>query len=194
MKSIICVETNETYPSIREAAKANDCCETSIYLALSQNRPTKGKHFKYTESETTSDEKEITVSKPSFVKGKGKRTNGNTNAVLCITDGSIYTSCTDAAEQNNINKSNMSHVCRGKGRSVKGKQYCYIKDINQHLDEISDAISKKNLYLNLLEKETKRNNLKSKIADCESLIQSLEDQLVKANDDLNNAKQELFNM
>lgn len=194
MKSVICVETNEIYPSVKEAAKVNGCCENSIYYAINKRRPTKGKRFKYVESETISDEQEITVSKPSFVKGKGKRTNGNTNAVLCITDGNIYTSCSDAAEQNSVTQSNMSRVCCGKGRFAKGKQYCYIKDIDQHLDEISDAISKRNLYVGLLEKETKRKQLKSKIADYELLIQSLEAQLAKANDDLNNAKQELLNM
>lgn len=194
MKNIICIETNETYPSVRKAAKANGCCEASIYCAIKERRPTKGKHFKYAENETISDEQEITVAKPSFVKGKGKCTNGNTNAVLCISDGSIYTSCSDAAEQNNVTQSNMSRTCCGKGRSAKGKQYCYIKDIDQYLDEISDAISKRNLYVELLEKETKRKQLKSKIANYESLIQSLETQLAKANNDLNSAKQELLNM
>lgn len=139
-------------------------------------------------------ENEITVSRKAIIKGKGSCTNGNTNAVLCITDGSIYTSCTDAANANDVTVGHMSTVCRGKGRSAKGKQYCYIKDIDLHLDEISDAISKKNAYQVLLAKENERKRIKNMIADYKGDIARLESELAETYAKLNKAEQELINM
>ena len=139
-------------------------------------------------------ENEITVSRKAIIKGKGSCANGNTNAVLCITDGSIYTSCTDAANANDVTIGHMSTVCRGKGRSAKGKQYCYIKDIDMHLDEISDAISKKNAYQILLAKENKRKQLRNMIADYKGDISRLESELNFIRSKMESARAELENL
>lgn len=203
-KRVLCLETNKIYNSATEAAKANNICQSLVSdVCRGKWKSAKGLHFEYVDSEkkvvSTTEavpvtEKEITVSRKAIIKGKGSCTNGNTNAVLCITDGSIFTSCTDAANANNVTVGHMSTVCRGKGRSAKGKQYCYIKDIDMHLDEISDAISKKNAYQVLLAKENERKRIKNMIADYKGDINRLEQELAETYAKLNKAEQELINM
>ena len=203
-RRVLCLETNKIYNSATEAAKANNICHSLVSdVCRGKWKSAKGLHFEYVDSEkkvvsTTetvpATENEITVSRKAIIKGKGSCANGNTNAVLCITDGSIYTSCTDAANANDVTIGHMSTVCRGKGRSAKGKQYCYIKDIDMHLDEISDAISKKNAYQVLLAKENERKRIKNMIADYKGDINRLEQELAETYAKLNKAEQELINM
>ena len=187
-KRVLCLETNKIYNSATEAAKANNICQSLVSdVCRGKWKSAKGLHFEYVDSEkkvvSTTEavpvtEKEITVSRKAIIKGKGKCNNGNTNAVMCISTGEIFTSCTDAANANNVTVGHMSTVCRGKGRSAKGKQYCYIKDIDMHLDEISDAISKKNAYQELLAKENRRKQLRNMIADYKGDINRLEQELI----------------
>ena len=131
-KRVLCLETNKIYNSATEAAKANNICQSLVSdVCRGKWKSAKGLHFEYVDSEkkvvSTTEvvpvtEKEIAVSHKAIIKGKGSCTNGNTNAVLCITDGSIYTSCTDAANANDVAVGQMSHTCRTKGRHAKGKQ------------------------------------------------------------------------
>lgn len=203
-KRVRCIETNAIYRSAREAAKENNICYSLIVdVCRGKWKAAKGLHFEYVDAEkkvtsvtetVSATENEITVSKPAIIKGKGKRSNGNTNAVMCISTGEIFTSCTDAAEHGNVSIGQMSHTCRNKGSHAKGKQYCYIKDIDMHLNEISDAISKKNAYKVLLEKENERKRIKNMIADYKGNIKRLEQELTEAYVKLSNAEQELINM
>lgn len=203
-KRVRCIETNAIYRSATEAAKANNICYSLLSdVCRGKWKSAKGLHFEYVDSEkkvvSTMEavpvtEKEITVSRKAIVKGKGKRSNGNTNAVMCISTGEVFTSCTDAAEHGNVTIGQMSHTCRTKGSLARGKQYCYIKDIDLHLDEISDAISKKNAYQVLLAKENERKRIKNMIADYKGDIARLESELAETYAKLSNAEQELINM
>lgn len=198
-KKVLCVETGVIYASGLEASKAIGCNHSYISKVCHGKRPTcKGLHFRYVDKTSTTEivttdtetEKEIIVSRSAIVKGKGKRTNGNTNAVLCLTTGDIYTSCTDAAEQNGVLVGHMSLACRHK-RTAKGKKYCYVKNISLYLDEISDAISKKNLYTELLAKENRRKQLKNMIADYDGDIARLENELSILRSKRESARKEL---
>ena len=202
-RRVLCLETNKIYNSTTEAAKANNICQSLVSdVCRGKWKSAKGLHFHYVDEhnailstpETPVTEKEIVVSKPSIIKGKGKCNNGNTNAVMCISTGEIFTSCTDAANANNVTVGHMSTVCRGKGRSAKGKQYCYIKDIDMHLDEISDAISKKNAYQELLAKENRRKQLRNMIADYKGDISRLEIELNSIRSKMESARAELENL
>lgn len=203
-KRVRCIETNAIYRSATEAAKANNICYSLLSdVCRGKWKSAKGLHFEYVDAEkkvtpvteaVPVTENEITVSKPAIIKGKGSCTNGNTNAVLCITDGSIYTSCTDAANANDVAVGQMSHTCRTKGSHAKGKQYCYIKDIDMHIDSISDAINKKNLYNALLEKENKRKQLRNMIADYKGDISRLESELNSIRSKMESARAELENL
>ena len=63
----------------------------------------------------------------------------NAKPVYCISDGSIYASCTDAAEAENLHMSSISLVCRGKAKTVNGKQWCFVKDMPARILDISNA-------------------------------------------------------
>lgn len=203
-RRVLCLETNKIYNSATEAAKANNICHSLVSdVCRGKWKSAKGLHFEYVDSEkkvvSTTEavpvtENEITVSRKAIIKGKGSCTNGNTNAVLCITDGSIYTSCTDAANANDVAVGQMSHTCRTKGSHAKGKQYCYIKDIDMHIDSISDAINKKNLYNALLEKENRRKQLRNMIADYKGDISRLESELNFIRSKMESARAELENL
>lgn len=203
-KQVRCIETNAIYRSASEAAKANNICYSLLSdVCRGKWKAAKGLHFEYVDAEkkvtpvteaVPVTENEITVSRPAIIKGKGKRSNGNTNAVMCISTGEIFTSCTDAAEHGNVSVGQMSHTCRTKGSHAKGKQYCYIKDIDMHIDSISDAINKKNLYNALLEKENKRKQLRNMIADYKGDISRLESELNSIRSKMESARAELENL
>ena len=203
-KQVRCIETNAIYRSASEAAKANNICYSLLSdVCRGKWKAAKGLHFEYVDAEkkvtpvteaVPVTENEITVSRPAIIKGKGKRSNGNTNAVMCISTGEVFTSCTDAAEHSDVSVGQMSHTCRNKGSHAKGKQYCYIKDIDMHLDEISDAISKKNAYQVLLAKENRRKQLKNMIADYKGDIARLESELNSIRSKMESARAELENL
>ena len=200
-KSVICVETNEIFATATEAAKAFNCTVGNIWLTCNGKQKTAmGKHFRYLEENELPTETEVVVSKPCSVKAKGKRSNGNTHAVFCIDDGMIYSSCADAAEANEVSQPVMSHTCNKKGSTSKGKRFCYIKDLQFYIDEISNAVSKSADYDQLVSKEKKRNQLrdfinttkrdiletKIEIENQQYLLETLETNLRKAEEEFMN--------
>lgn len=65
--------------------------------------------------------------------------NKNAKPVYCISDGSIYASGLDAANAIKVDFSTISAMCRGKIKSVKGKQYCFVSDLPNRILDISNA-------------------------------------------------------
>lgn len=200
MKKVYCIETDKTYRSAVEVEREMGIDSTIVSKVCNGKlKSAHGFHFRFAnESEIASmletEDKDITVSLPKVVKGKGKRTNGNTNPVICLDNGNIYTSGIDAAEQNDIAPSQMSTVCRDEGRTAKGKQFCYVKDLHLRLNKISDALSKQNAYNALLEKEAERKRLRGMIADYKGDIDRLSMELEDLYDKLAEAIQTLINM
>jgi hypothetical protein len=177
-KAIKCIETGNTYISIVEAAREMNIHHVNIRKVLrGAIAHAKGYHFEYLSEEETHElfnsmePKEIIIQKPARIRGKGKSCNGNTNAVLCISTGDVYTSCTDAAMNADSTVGHMSHVCRGNGSTVKGKRYCYVKDINEHLDEVATSIRKANMYDEFMTKEEKRKELVGRIEYYDNMIE-----------------------
>ena len=74
---------------------------------------------------------------------KPKRTK-NAKAVFCITDGNIYASTVDAANAIGVHNSSISMCCTGKVATVKGKRYCFVKDLTIHVLDVASEI--KSLY------------------------------------------------
>ena len=82
--------------------------------------------------------KNITITKQASAQAIGYRSNGNCKPVLCITTGEIYASATDAAEKLGVSLTVLAHAASGRIRTCKGKRWCYIQHIMQHLEEIAE--------------------------------------------------------
>lgn len=82
---------------------------------------------------------EVIINNKSIVSAEGTHTTKGCKEVFCITDRRTFTSVLDAAAAYNAATSDISRCCNGKSRgrhTVKGKRFCFLKDIAQHLDEI----------------------------------------------------------
>lgn len=193
-KKVLCIETNTTYNSATEAAKENGCTIHLISAAcLGKVKTAKGKHFKYVEMDSET-EKKIPIHKETTIRGKGKRSNGNCHAIFDITTGDIYTSCTDAAEGIGIVQSAISAACKGVVKTVRGHKICKVDKLDEHIPEISEAISKANAYNELLFKEHARKELQDFIATKENEVLELTKALNKAKDEIAEAKAKLVYM
>ena len=82
--------------------------------------------------------KNITITKQANAQAIGNRTNGNCKPVICITTGAIYASATDAAEKIGVSQATLCLAASGKIKTCKGKRYCYVNHVMQHLDEICE--------------------------------------------------------
>ncbi len=80
----------------------------------------------------------IIISNNATIKSTGEHVGGNCKPVVCITDNMTFNSVTDAAEYYNAWAVQISNVCTGKFRTFRGKRFCFLRDINQHLDEMMD--------------------------------------------------------
>lgn len=86
----------------------------------------------------------ITVLKETNVTAQGTPRNRNCKPVFCITTGEIFTSVGDAAEAIGVDISTMSHFLLGRNKTCKGKRFCYVTNITEHLEEISQQTQSRN--------------------------------------------------
>lgn len=82
----------------------------------------------------------VYIQNASIVNAEGTRKNRNSKPVLCITTGEVYASATDAAEVLGVTPSAMSWVLTGRTNTCKGKRFCYISKVTEHLDEITECM------------------------------------------------------
>lgn len=82
----------------------------------------------------------ITVHNKSEITAQGVPRNRNAKPVICLTTGEVYTSATDAAEANGVSIYSVSMNCLGKTKRSKGKRYCYLSKVTEHLDELTESI------------------------------------------------------
>ena len=200
-KKVLCLETGVMFESATEAAMELNCSIDLISsVCRGKTKTAKGMHFKYVddvaklnhEIATPSDDpKEIIIAPKAIIKGKGKRNNGNTNAVICMTTGEVFTSCTDAAEKIGTTVGHMSCVCRGHGHTAKGRKFCYVKDIDEHLGEVVDSIRKANMYDEVMTYEEKRKELIAAIQHQKDMIVYFEEKLAEAHMLLADAEKEM---
>lgn len=81
--------------------------------------------------------KKIIITGTSEMTAKGNRSNRRCKPVICIDTGVVYTSVSDAAEQNGVDQSAISMVCTGKSKFSKGKRYCFVSDMSEHYEDIA---------------------------------------------------------
>lgn len=82
--------------------------------------------------------KNITITKQSNAQAIEHRSNGNCKPVICITTGAIYASAIDAAEKIGVSQATLCLAASGKIKTCKGKRYCYVNHVMQHLEEICE--------------------------------------------------------
>lgn len=116
----------------------------------------------------------------------------NAKPVLCITDGKVYASGLDAAKEIGVDPTCISHVCLGRMKTVKGKKYCFVSEMQAHILEISDAMQdafkNANAYKAIkAEEERKAAHEKKKLA-LHNKIAAREEQLRKEAEELGTMK------
>ena len=82
----------------------------------------------------------IFIQKETTIKANGIHTRKNHKPVMCITTGEVYASVLDAAKANDVSFSAMSLACCGRSNSCKGKRFCFVANVTEHLDEIAHCI------------------------------------------------------
>lgn len=82
----------------------------------------------------------IYIQNESTIKAHGTHHRKNHKPVMCITTGEIYASVLDAAEANGVSYAAMSWVCCGKSKTCKGKRFCFVANVTEHLDEIAECM------------------------------------------------------
>lgn len=179
-KAVKCIETGEIFVSATEAARKFECSHDLISSACSgKTKTAKKMHFCFVENDEintvkNANENRLVIQEKAVIESEGSRTNGNCKAVMCIDTGEVFNSASDAAEHYGIGFGNMSNACRGIQKTAKGMRFCYIKDINCHLDVIAKAINKANAYDMLIEKENMRKELVAKVDTRQEEIHAIE--------------------
>ena len=84
--------------------------------------------------------KTITVQNTSVMSATGIHTHGVCKPVICIDTGEVYTSALDAAKANGVSVHAISKHCLGKTKSCGGKRFCYVKNVSEHLDDLTSWI------------------------------------------------------
>lgn len=98
----------------------------------------------------------------SNIKAIGNHYNGNCKPVICITTGEIFVSLTEAAKANSTTPCNMSMVITGKTKTCKGKRFCLVADVMDHIDEIAEVIRDKDIKAAKYDAEQERIRTKQK--------------------------------
>ena len=91
----------------------------------------------------------VILTEQAEVNAKGKLNSGHTKMVICIDTGEVFTSGVDTAESINVHPSVISLCCTGRIKTVKGKRYCYVKDLAKNLESLTNSLQSK---VNMLDK------------------------------------------
>ena len=82
----------------------------------------------------------ITMTKESTITAIGMRRNANRKEVLDLTNGILYASVTDTAEAIGVTEGAISQNLTRTTKTCKGRIFCYAKEANEHLGEISASM------------------------------------------------------
>lgn len=125
----------------------------------------------------------INIRKATNIKAIGHHSNGNSKPVFCITTGVIYASATDAAKQNGTTVASISMVTTGKTKSCKGKRFCFVADVLDHIDEIAENLTARNAkveaYDAIMAKQRAEREAKERLARHRAKCAELEAKLAK---------------
>lgn len=135
------------------------------------------------------------IQKESFIKAHGIHHRKNHKPVMCITTGEIYASVLDAAEANGVSFSAMSWACCGRSKSCKGKRFCFVANVTEHLDEIAECMrireAKAKAYDEFNAKQEAVRKAKAKYEHYTKRVADLEQQLKTEREFMQQARDEL---
>ena len=138
------------------------------------------------------------IQNASIINVEGHRTHKNCKAVYCITTGEVYASVADAAEQNGVTTTAMSWAVSGKSKSCKGKRFCFVSNIVEHLDEIAtnsrSREAKVVAYNEMVEKQEKIRKAQAKVDKHDARIAELQEALNKEMALMTDAQNELLTL
>ena len=80
--------------------------------------------------------KTINIQNEANIKAEGKLSSRHCKPIICIDNGKVFTSITDAIEYADCHFTHMYRHLKGDVRSVKGKHFCYLSRVNESLDAI----------------------------------------------------------
>lgn len=80
--------------------------------------------------------KKINIHNEANIKGNGVHTYPNAKPVICIEDGTVFTSVMDAAEAAGVYHTTMVGHLKGRTKACNGKRYCYLSNATESLDAI----------------------------------------------------------
>ena len=128
----------------------------------------------------------INIQNASTIKVTGTHINGNSKAVFCITTGEFFGSLSDAAHHIKASLGTMCCAMKHRNGVFKGKKWCYVSEINEHLDEIATDIraniEKALAYDAMMAKMEEIKKADAIYAEHEATIENLRKQI----DELNN--------
>ena len=111
----------------------------------------------------------ITVQSASKIKNvRGESRNTNAKPVFCIDTGEVFASVTDAAIAANANPSTMSWCLTERQKTCKGKRYCYLSKVTEHLDEISECMREREIKVKAYDE------LVAQLKDAEPVTKAIE--------------------
>lgn len=131
----------------------------------------------------------ITIKNIATIHAEGTRNHGNCKEVFCKTTGKFYTSLSDAAHSVKGSVGTMSCAMKHRNGVYKGMKWCYVADIEAHLDDIAtdirENLEKVMVYdalMTIKEKVKKEEAIRAeheaKIADIRQQIEELQNELM----------------
>ncbi|WP_283445435.1 hypothetical protein [Noviherbaspirillum suwonense] len=117
-RAVICIETEEKFPSIAAAARAKGLSHGNLSTVLAGTRRTCG-GYQWVYFDDWNN-------KPLAPLRKKKT---SAKAVQCIDTGVVYESLTTAAIQTGTSNAHISAVCKGKRQRAGGYMWEYVTDI-----------------------------------------------------------------
>lgn len=207
-KHVKCNEDGKVFDSVLAAGKYYKVHPQNICHVLNGRRNhTGGLSFCYIDSDgnpisveksikadNRKRTKKITIQKEAVVSAEGKRDSRNCEPCVCITEGKIFSSMSDAADKYECSVSQISYACADpENHTAAGKQFCTLKDMKLFAEIFCDAITKANAYDIIMEKDRMRKEIIAKVDACQENVFTIEMKLCEANKALEQARIELAN-
>ena len=140
----------------------------------------------------------ITIHHKSEINAEGKHTNGNSKPVFCITTGTVYASVLDAAEHAGVGSGTMSRAITDnkKGAKCQGKRYCFVADVMDHFEEISQCSrareEKVRAWDEITGKEEAKRKAIEKVEQLKASCKKLGERLARETERLADAEREML--